>query len=604
MKSNKLRKKFLRYFEEKNHTVVPSSKLRSDDSSVLLTTAGMQQFKEYFTGDLNPEEVDHPSLDCKIGKRATSVQKCFRTSDIEEVGDSTHLTFFEMLGNFSFGAYFKQKAITLAHEFVTSKLGLDIAYVTVFDPEKVNENSWLSQVPFDEKSYNVWKNEKGLSPSKIKRMGKDNFWGPTGQKGPCGPTTEIFVEDKNGNPVEIWNLVFNQFFSHPDNSLEELDQYGVDTGMGLERVAMITQGTETIFETDLFEKPFGELLSSENKESARIISDHIRGASFLLAEGIEPSNKKEGYVLRRIIRRLLVHKRKTSLSEEDVLDYLKQAIDFYGSFYNELLDSEKAILEGFKKEMENFQLTIKKGLKEFDKEYPYEGSGTIEGKKAFNLYQSYGLPLEIMKELAKERGYEVDEKGFQKALEEHKEKSRDSKGKKGGHGLSLDTGELTAEDEQERQKVVRLHTATHLLQQALRDVLGNHVKQMGSNINAERTRFDFYSERKLTEEELNRVEKIVNEKIKESYPVRSKEMPKSEAENTKALSFFKAKYPEKVTIYYIGPEDKEIEGAYSAEFCAGPHVENTSEIGDFEIIKQESVGRETKRIRATVHKDE
>lgn len=601
MKSTEIRKKFLEYFKNKDHKIVPSSSLVTDDPSVLLTSAGMQQFKEYFTGSLDPETTEHPGLGSSVGKNATSIQKCFRTSDIEEVGDSSHLTFFEMLGNFSFSGYFKEEAIKYAYEFITEEMGLEVEYVTIFDPNEVSSDSWLSDVPFDEDAFNIWKEEIGLSEEKIKRFGKDNFWGPTGSEGPCGPTTEIFVKNKRGEDIEIWNLVFNEFYCDEDKNLSNLEQPGIDTGMGLERLVSVVQDKETIFDTDLFQKPFGDLFKNNKKKNARIIADHLRGAVFLLSDGVIPSNKEEGYILRRLIRRVLVHSRKINISKDKITSYIENIINFYGDHYSDLKDERDNIIKEFNIESESFKEALERGLKEFNKNYPKEKHGKIEGKDAFDLYQSYGFPLEIIKELAEERGYAVDEKGFNKAFEEHKEVSKaGSEEKFGGHGLKLDTGELKAKDDKEMDKVLRLHTVTHLMQKALRNVLGEEVKQMGSDINVDRTRFDFYSDRKLTEEEVEEVEKQVNEVIEKDYPVRSKEMPKEDAEKTKALSFFRAKYPDEVTIYYIGPEDGGIEDAYSAEFCAGPHVERTGVIGKFKVIKQESVGRDTKRIRATV----
>ena len=575
MNSKEIRQKFLDYFKKRNHTIVPSSSLIPSDPSVLLTSAGMQQFKDYFTGELNPEK-DFNSLN------VASVQKCFRTSDIEEVGDENHLTFFEMLGNFSFGGYFKEKAIEYAYDFIVNELGLEIDYVTVFDPKKVDGDDWRKNIPFDKDSFEIWKNKIGLPEEKIKTEGIDNFWGPTGMEGPCGPTTEIYV-----NGVEIWNLVFNEYYADKNKSLKKLKSPGVDTGLGFERLVLFIQNADSIFDTDLFTKPFNGLFNSNNVRSARITADHIRGSVFLLADGIFPSNKGTGYILRRLIRRLIIHARKIGVVRKDIEKYIENIIKYYGALYPELKKNKKTILGEFIAEADNFEETLEKGMKEFNKLYPKDRTAErISSKDAFNLYQSYGFPLEIVRELAKERGYNFDEKEFNKQFEEHKEISRAGAEKKfGGHGLILDA------------KITRLHTATHLLHKALRDVIGAETKQEGSDINPERTRFDFKSDRKLTNEELQRVEDVVNEKIKEDLPVSFKEMPKSEAEKTGALHFFKQKYPDKVKVYYIGDS---IEKAYSKEFCGGPHVKHTGEIGKFKILKQESVGRDIKRIRATV----
>jgi len=575
MNSKEIRQKFLDYFKKRNHTIVPSSSLVPSDPSVLLTSAGMQQFKDYFTGELNPEK-DFNSLN------VASVQKCFRTSDIEEVGDENHLTFFEMLGNFSFGGYFKEKAIEYAYDFIVNELGLEIDYVTVFDPKKVDGDDWRKNIPFDKDSFEIWKNKIGLPENKIKAEGIDNFWGPTGMEGPCGPTTEIYV-----NGVEIWNLVFNEYYADKNKSLKKLKSPGVDTGLGFERLVLFIQNADSIFDTDLFTEPFNGLFETDNIRSARITADHIRGSVFLLADGIFPSNKGTGYILRRLIRRLIIHARKIGVVRKDIEKYIENVIKYYGALYPELEKNKKTILGEFIAEADNFEETLEKGMKEFNKLYPKDRTTErISSKDAFNLYQSYGFPLEIVRELAKERGYNFDEKGFNKQFEEHKEISRAGAEKKfGGHGFILDA------------KITRLHTATHLLHQALRDIIDAETKQEGSDINPERTRFDFKSDRKLTNEELQRVEDVVNEKIKEDLPVSFKEMPKSEAEKTGALHFFKQKYPDEVKVYYIGDS---IEKAYSKEFCGGPHVKHTGEIGKFKILKQESVGRDIKRIRATV----
>jgi alanyl-tRNA synthetase len=586
MNPKEVRQKFLKYFEERNHKIVPSSSLVPTDSSVLLTTAGMQQFKDYFTGKLNPES-DFGGLN------TTSVQKCFRTSDVEEVGDKSHLTFFEMLGNFSFGGYFKEKAILYAYEFITKEMGLEVDYVTVFDPEKVSGEDWRKTVPFDGDSYNIWKDKIGLDESKIKREGADNFWGPTGSEGPCGPTTEIYVDG-----IEIWNIVFNEFYCDKDKKLTNLEKPGIDTGLGFERLIIFTEGADNIFETELFQNSFGDLLDKENIESARIVADHIRSSVFLLADGILPSNKEAGYVLRRLIRRLVIHSKKIDVSNNNIKKFIENIINYYGDIYKELIDNKDVILSEFFTEIENFKETLDEGMKEFNKLYPKDKLvKKISDDDAFNLYQSYGFPLELIKELAEERGYDFNEAGFNKRFEEHKEISRKGAEKKfGGHGLELDTGELKAGNDEEKEKVIKLHTATHLLHQALHDVLGD-TRQEGSDINSKRARFDFRSDRKLTEEEIKKVENIINGKINENLPVNKIEMDKSEAEKTGALHFFKNKYPDKVNVYYVGPS---LEEAYSKEFCAGPHVKNTGEIGEFKITKQKSVGRNIKRIKGII----
>jgi len=594
MDSREIRRKFLDFFEKRGHTVVPSASLMPDDPSVLLTTAGMQQFKPYY-GKLDPETTIHPSIGKPVGKNAVSIQKSFRTSDIDEVGDESHLTFFEMLGNFSFGgpsttdtpslraSYFKKDAIKYAHEFITKEMGLTIDYVTVFDPARVPEGDWRKEVPFDEESYGIWKNEIGLPEEKIRREGVDNFWGPTGNEGPCGPTTEIYIRG-----VEIWNIVFNEYYLHPTSdishpTLEKLKTPGVDTGMGLERLAMVSQGVPTIFETDLFSPIFEKIKEntpSLEERAQRVVADHIRGSVFLIADGITPSNTDRGYVLRRLIRRI------THPDKSQVI-IVETVINNYQDFYQELKNKKDSILTEIKKEEDRFRETLYAGLKQYEK-----------GKDAFTLYTTYGFPLEFTKDLAKKTGREIDEKDFQEKFKKHQEISRAGQEKKfGGHGLLLDTGELKAADEKELKIVTRLHTSTHLLQAALRAVLGDGVKQMGSDITAERTRFDFTFERKLTPEEIKKVEDWVNDVIQKDLVVQYKEMSYEEAKKTGALHFFKEKYPEKVKVYFVG---ESLEKAVSKEFCGGPHVTHTGEIGKFRIAKEEAVGAGIRRIRGIV----
>lgn len=626
MRSDEIREKFLEYFKKNGHAVVLSSSLVPDDPSVLLTTAGMQQFKKYYTGELDAKK-DFGSLS------TASVQKCFRTSDIDEVGDESHLTFFEMLGNFSFGGYFKKEAIRYGFEFITEVMGLTIEEVTVFDPAKVADSDWRKNgVPFDEESYSIWREifaENGISESKVKREGVDNFWGPTGTEGPCGPTTEIYVKSVGGKSIEVWNIVFNEFYRDSAMKLTKLPTPGVDTGMGLERLAMLSQNVPTIFDTDLFD-PFRFIFigGKEDIRSARIIADHIRGAIFLVADEITPSNKDVGYILRRSIRRAMVHANKAELKENNFLfsnlklmKLIEDTIDFYGrgKLYNQLSKRKKEVVKILEEELNNFGKTLKNGLREFNLRFPgaqvqdlvrgqpYSSFvvGQRIGKEAFNLYQSFGFPIEVIKELLESRFYEFDYSEFNQTVEEektkHKEISRAGVAKKfGGHGLILDTGELKAGSEEEQKKVTRLHTATHLLHQALRDVLGNSVGQMGSDITPERTRFDFTFPRKMTDEEKKKVEEIVNQKITENLEVRFEEMNKGEAERTGALHFFKEKYPERVKVYYVAPEGKGIKDAYSKEFCGGPHVTHTGEIGTFKIAKEEAVGAGTRRIRGVL----
>ncbi|KKS95946.1 hypothetical protein A3B05_03265 [Candidatus Giovannonibacteria bacterium RIFCSPLOWO2_01_FULL_43_160] len=567
MLASELRKKFLEFFKSRGHTVVPSSSLIPDDPSVLLTTAGMQQFKKYYTGEADPIK-DFGS------KNTASIQKSFRTSDIDEVGDDSHLTFFEMLGNFSFGGYFKKEAIKLSKDFFDS-INLGIDYVTVFEGD--------SDTPFDEESYKIW---QSLGIKDVRKSGReDNFWGPTGAEGPCGPTTEVYI-----NGIEIWNIVFNQYYKQKNRKLEKLKTPGVDTGMGLERLAMVSQGKKNIFETDLF-APYFELLPEELPERAkRIIIDHLRGSVFLIADGVRPSNKEAGYILRRILRRIFVYEHQNKMPAHILEGVLHDMAHKYGEFYPELARAGEIIRDEYREEREKFQKALDKGLRALG------DAKKLTGQEAFNIYQSFGLSPEIIQEL---KPFSKDE--FDKAKREHLSVSAKGAEKKfGGHGLLLDTGELKAANEEELKKVTRLHTATHLLQAALRKVLGEEVKQAGSDITAERTRFDFTFDRKLTDEEIKKVEGLVNLAVNKKYQVKMKEMALEDALKLGALHFFKEKYPQKVKVYSIGDLKADPPEIFSRELCGGPHVKNTSEIGQFKILKQEAVGAGLRRIRATV----
>jgi len=581
MNSNELREKFLEFFRKREHVVVPSSSLLPDDPSVLLTSAGMQQFKPYYTGQADPMSSPHPTLGGKpLGSTNTvSIQKSFRTSDIDEVGDETHLTFFEMMGNFSFGGYFKEEAINLAHEFLTKILKLKIDYVTVFEGD--------DEVPRDEDSIKIW-DKLGFSQenSNLRLENKEeNFWGPTGNEGPCGPTTEIYI-----GGTEVWNIVFNEYYCSADKSLKKLDTPGVDTGMGLERLAMVAQDKSNIFETDLFSS-LSELLPQDmDTKVKRIVADHARGVVFLLSDGILPSNKEAGYLLRRLMRRMLVYEHLRG-DDYDSLNLLKRVVEDYRDFYKEL--NEELVEEEFNKEKEKFKKSVARGLKELER------LETIDAKSAFRLYESFGLPYEIIKELGEDKAAGLFRESFDEEFERHREASRAGQEKKfGGHGLILDTGELKAANEEELKIATRLHTATHLLQAALRKVLGDKVHQSGSDITAERLRFDFTFDRKLTPEEISQVEGLVNDAIKRNLDMGHVEMPYEEAIKTDALYFEKEKYPPVVRVYSaVDPKTGEV---FSKELCGGPHVEHTAELGHFKITKEESVGAGTRRIRAIV----
>ncbi|MBI2454316.1 MAG: alanine--tRNA ligase [Parcubacteria group bacterium] len=574
MESQEIRERFLKFFQDRGHKIVSSSSLIPADPSVLLTTAGMQQFKPYFTGEKDP-------IKDFGAKNTVSIQKSFRTSDIDEVGDDSHLTFFEMLGNFSFGGYFKEEAIKYAHEFIAKEMGLAIDYVSVFDPSMDSGQEGFGRVvPADTESEEIW---KSLGITNIKKFGrKDNFWGPTGIEGPCGPTTEIYV-----NGVEIWNIVFNEYYcktrtdadltrnnAEIKSELIPLKVSGVDTGMGLERLAVAVQRKKNIFETDLFEPIISQLPNDFEEKKKRIITDHIRGAVFLIADGVRPSNKESGYVLRRLMRRVMVYGQKV-----DLRSLILVIVDLYGGFYKEL--DKSLILEVFDKENSQFSRALTRGMKELEK------LSTVDAHSAFKLYESYGLPYEVIKDKSPNLSREDFDAEFQK----HQEISRAGAEKKfGGHGIT--EGDLTASNAAEMEIKTRLHTATHLLNAALHKVLGDKVEQRGSDITAERTRFDFVFDRKLTPEEISKVEDLVNEAIKKDYPVIIQKMPLEEAKKSGALFFYQGNYPEEVKVYSIN--------SFSRELCGGPHVKSTGEIGRFRIVKEESSSTGIRRIRAVV----
>ncbi len=555
MNSNKLRKSFLKFFEKNGHKIVASSSLIPDDPSVLLTTAGMQQFKQYFLGEPSP-----------YGNKVVSCQQSFRTSDIDSIGDKTHLTFFEMLGNFSFGDYFKEGAIKLAFSFLFEELKLnkEECYFTVFEGDK--------DTPFDKESFSILK-KLGIPESKIKKMPREeNFWGPTGLEGPCGPTVEIYYKD-----LEIWNLVFNEYFRDKHGKLSPLEQKGVDTGLGLERLAKVIQNKPSIFETDLFE-PIMREISGKNERAKRIISDHIKACTFLISEGILPSNKDRGYILRRLIRRIIGLEKILGLSNNFLIGLVPKVVEIYQDIYPEIKSKEAEIMTVIQNEGERFEKALAKGLKQFEK---ISLKGNISGIDAFHLYDTYGFPLELTVELAEQKDLKVDKQGFESAFKKHQQISRAGIEKKFG-GIGKQAG----------HESIKLHTATHLLHQALREVLGEEVKQMGSDITAERLRFDFSHSKKMTETEIKKVETLVNQKIKQDLKIKKEELSYEKAIKSGALAFFKNKYPDKVNVYSIGD--------FSKEICGGPHIKRTSELGVFRIIKEESSGAGIRRIRAVL----
>ncbi|HEU0085449.1 MAG TPA: alanine--tRNA ligase-related protein [Candidatus Paceibacterota bacterium] len=547
MTSKELRTKFLKFFEGKGHVVWPSSSLvPENDPSVLFTTAGMQQFKPYYTAPLNAVK-DFGSKD------VTTSQKCIRTGDIEEVGDSSHLTFFEMLGNFSFGGYGKKEAIEYAHQFITKELGLSISYVTVFEGSDV--------VPKDEGSKEIW---KSLGVENIKEEGmEDVFWGPTGDSGPCGPTTEIYCKNSKGEDIEIWNIVFNEYFSEGSREmldkgeakLRKLETFGIDTGMGFERLLTSVEGKETVYDTDLF---FGEKTKEE-----RVITDHIKAALFMISDGVVPGNTGREYILRRLIRRAI------RFSNQPLSGKIESIKEIYKGVYD--LDDRGEI----EKEEKKFRETLERGLKEFEK-----------GTDPFLLFTTYGFPIELTEELASEKGQKIDRADFDKKMGEHVKLSQTA-------AAGMFKGGLANHD----PKTVRLHTAHHLLLAALQSVVGPQVKQKGSNINEDRLRMDFICDHKLSDEEKMKVEEWVNKKIQTGFSVVCKEMPLSEAEKIGAEMEFGAKYPETVSVYFIEDSNGQ---ALSKEFCGGPHVGSSQELGKFKIQKEEAVSAGVRRIKATL----
>ncbi|OGM96997.1 MAG: hypothetical protein A2817_01930 [Candidatus Yanofskybacteria bacterium RIFCSPHIGHO2_01_FULL_39_8b] len=566
----KIRQKFLEFFEQRGHKIVSSSSLLPNDQSVLFTTAGMQQFKPYYTGQADAKK-DFDFLN------TVSIQKSMRTSDIDEVGDETHLTFFEMLGNFSFGGYWKKEAIQYSHDFITKEMGLRIGHVSVF------EGLPSAGVPVDEESEQIW---KSLDSNIVVKKANihDNFWGPTGNEGPCGPTTEIYLDG-----VEVWNIVFNEFYysgsreellsGKSSKKLDKLKTLGIDTGMGLERLTMVLQHKNNIFETDLFEPLTQSIPNHFDLRTKRIIADHSRTIVFLSSEGIIPSNKEQGYVLRRLMRRIMA----LNISE-DIID---SVINTYAEQYPELQAKRREIHNIYSEELVKFNKTLRGGLNELKRLEKVDAVG------AFRLYESFGLPYELIKDVAKDRAKDLAREAFDQEFKKHQEKSRAGAEKKfGGHGLLLDTGELRAGNEEELKKATRLHTATHLLHASLRKVLGEEVKQAGSDITAERLRFDFNFSHKLTSEELQKIEDMANETVENDYKITKEEMSYEDAIKSGALAFFKLKYPPTVNVYSVGD--------FSKELCGGPHVSHTAEVGHIRITKEEAVSAGVRRIRAVV----
>jgi alanyl-tRNA synthetase len=605
MTARELRQKYLDFFKSKEHAIIPSAPLvPENDPTVLFTTAGMHPLVPYLMGEKHP-----------LGKRLANVQKCVRTPDIEDVGDNTHLTFFEMLGNWSLGDYFKREAIEWSFEFLTSEkwLGLDPRrlYVTVFEGD---ENA-----PRDEESIRIWQDqfkkagiEAQVAEDKIvdyeKRivpLGKDdNWWGPAGETGPCGPDTEMFYdvlpeaglvegkfEELNGpRLVEIWNDVFMEFNKKSDGTFEKLAAQNVDTGMGLERTLVTLTGRENVFETEIFQpiiRRIEEISKKEyqdeyNQRPMRVMADHLRTSVFMIADGVEPANVERGYVLRRLIRRAVRQGKILGIEDNFASKIAEVVISEYKDVYPELDREKEKIIDGLNNEEMKFRQTLEKGLKKIKEIIAQSRSAEkISGNQAFYLFSTYGFPLELTKEIAREHGIAVDEEKFHEEFKKHQELSRTVSAGMFKGGLA-DAGEQAA----------KLHTATHLLLAALRQVLGEHVLQRGSNITGERLRLDFSHDKKMTPEEIAAVENMVNEAIEKNIPVKCEEMTLEEAQKSGAMGVFEQKYGDKVKIYSILDMSREI--------CGGPHAALTGELGNFKIKKEEASSAGVRRIKAVL----
>lgn len=585
MKSSEIRKKFINFFKKKEHKEIPQASLIPEhDPTILFTTAGMHPLISYILGEKHPE-----------GTRLVNVQRCIRTEDIEKVGNKTHNTFFEMLGNWSFGDYWKKETIEWSWEFLTRELKIP--------KEKIAVSCFAgdSDASRDDESIKIWK-DLGIPEKRIALLGKkDNWWGPAGETGPCGPDTEIFVWTSKGEPpkdfnphdalwVEVWNDVFMEYNKTKEGKYGPLKQKNVDTGMGLERTAMVLQGVDNVYETDLFKpiieeiKKFGDL----DIKDLRILADHLKAAVFLIMDGIEPSNTDQGYVLRRLIRKIVLIEYRNQIKNTWIEKAVNSVINIYRDYYSELRDKEKEILEIIKKESDKFKLTIKKGLQVFKK--ITNTHKKISGKELFDLYQTYGFPLELSLEVAREESAVLEnnaEKDFEKEYKKHQEISRKGAEKKFKGGLA-DHSEI----------VKKYHTATHILHQALQDVLSEDVQQKGSNITPERLRFDFTYPEKLTPMQIAEVEKQVNKIIQADLPVECKEMSKEEAKKSGALGFFEEKYGDRVKVFSIGDPLIGSGQVYSKEICGGPHVNRTGELGKFKITNEKSSSAGIRRIKA------
>ena len=583
MKAIEIRNKYLEFFKRHGHAVIPSAPLiPENDPSVLFTTAGMQPLVPYLLGEKHPE-----------GTRLTDYQKCVRTNDIDEVGDNRHLTYFEMLGNWSLGDYFKEESIAMSFEFLTKELGIPVEKlsVTCFAGDK--------DCPRDEIASNAWK-KAGILENHIYYYGKDDNWWIAGEEGPCGPDTEMFYDTGKpacsddcqpscdcGKYVEIWNNVFMEYFKDK-NGYSKLKQKNVDTGLGLERMTMLLQGKETPFDTELFApimKKLEELQKIDSIESRRIVAEHLRSSMMIVSDGGRPSNLDRGYVLRRLIRRMIRHMNKLQINLDELSTLIDINVDNLKEMYPDLAKNKEIIKRVILEEKEKFVKTLVNGEREFQKEInKLKDTKKLSGKVVFKLYDTYGFPPEVTKELAKESGYEIDMKQFEELFKAHQEKSRAGSEQKFKGGLA-EQNEIT----------IAYHTATHLLNAALKQVIGENAHQRGSNITVDRMRFDFNCDHKMTDEEKRKTEDLVNKWIQEGLPVTKEEMKKEDAIKSGAECMFIEKYPDIVTVYTIGDVSKEL--------CGGPHVNNTKELGKFKIKKEESSSSGVRRIKAVLIKE-
>ncbi len=581
MKAIEIRNKYLNFFKNHGHSVIPSAPLiPENDPSVLFTTAGMQPLVPYLLGEKHPE-----------GKRLTDYQKCVRTNDIEEVGDNRHLTYFEMLGNWSLGDYFKEEAVSMSFEFLTKELGIpvDKISVTCFAGDE--------DAPRDEVTAECWR-KAGIPDERIYFYGKDDNWWIAGEEGPCGPDTEMFYDTGKepcskdcqpscdcGKYVEIWNNVFMEYYKSKDGTYSKLKQQNVDTGMGLERITFLLQGKTTPFDTEIFE-PIMEKLESLQKiddiKSRRIIAEHLRSSMMIISDGGRPSNIDRGYILRRLIRRMTRHLNKLQISLDELGCLIDLDIEILKEMYPDLDKNKEIIKQVILEEKDKFVKTLSHGEREFEKaiqKLKQENKDIVDGQTIFKLYETYGFPPEITADLAEEQGFKIDMTEFDKLFKEHQDKSRMGSEQKFKGGLA-----------DQNEQTIKYHTATHLLHKALQIVLGDHAKQKGSNITTERLRFDFSHPEKMTKEQLKEVEDIVNEQIKRDLPVTCEEMTVEEAKNSGATGLFESKYGDKVKVYTIGD--------FSKEICGGPHVKHTGELGKFKILKEESSSAGVRRIKA------